>query len=171
MAKKYSDLPGVWKMHDFMIVRSVKDQVVMKVRPSCHTGNAIESPLHTVDSSQPGSPTGCYHEHIRPIAAPHVMQMCHKYIPPDRWPSFNSTSILKPAITLGDVTISSTTQTSVSLSSVSRQPDQHSTGHGLPKPKKPRKCGTSGCDGSGHKNKKHWNVGHTTKSGCPRYRR
>ena len=34
MAKKYSDLPGVWKIHDFLIVRSINGQVVMKLRMS-----------------------------------------------------------------------------------------------------------------------------------------
>ena len=52
MDKKYSNLPGVRKIHDFMIVRGVKGEVVMKLRTHCHTRTPIESPLHVVDPTQ-----------------------------------------------------------------------------------------------------------------------
>ena len=63
MDKKYSNLPGVRKIHDFMIVRGVNSEVVMKLRTHFHTGTPIESPLHVVDPTQSGSPRSCYHDH------------------------------------------------------------------------------------------------------------
>ena len=69
MDKKYSHLPGVRKMHDFMIVRSVNGEVVMKLRTHCHTGTPIESPLHVVDPTQSGSLRSNYCDHLRPLAA------------------------------------------------------------------------------------------------------
>ena len=181
MAKKYSDLPGVRKMHDFLIVRGINDQVLMKVRTSCHSGTPIESPLRVVDSTQSGSPTGCYCDHPRPLTADkmaHVTQMCHRYIPPARWPSY-ITPVPQAGPPLPEsgtrATGSSTAQASTSSSTSSATPSANQQETGPPLAKKPkktvRKCGTPGCDGSGHKNKKRWNEGHTTKAGCPRHRR
>jgi hypothetical protein len=183
MAKKYSDLPGVRKMHDFLIVRSINDRVVMKVRASCHSGNAIESPLRVVDSSQTGSPTGCYDDHTRPIAAEklgHVLQMCSRYIPPSRWPSYipSATPQPSPLVPASANLGNGSAPAQVRLSAhTSRMPSaatgQHQPGLApeIPPAKKAKKCGTPGCDGSGHRNNKHWNEGHTTKAGCPRHRR
>ena len=51
MGKKYSDLPGTRKYHDFMIVRTHEDKVVMKVREHCYCGSLTNSPLHVTDDS------------------------------------------------------------------------------------------------------------------------
>ena len=170
--KQYSDLPGVRKMHDFMIVHTTSDKIVMKVRANCHSGVTIDSTLHAVDPSLPGSPTMCYREHTRSVATEklaQVTQMCYKYIPPTRWPSY--IPIQQPPVCSSSSNNHSNVQTSTTSFSTSRQGQPRTTSHGSPPPKKLKKWTTPGCDGSGHTNKKRWIDGHTTKAGCPKYRR
>ena len=38
LGDKYSDLPGVRKLHDFLVVKAHNGDVVMKVRENCFTG-------------------------------------------------------------------------------------------------------------------------------------
>ena len=57
---KYSDLPGVRKLHDFLIVKAHDGQVVMKVRERCFTCIWRASPLQVVNPSAPGTPTITY---------------------------------------------------------------------------------------------------------------
>ena len=42
---KYSDLPGVRKLHDFLVVKTNTGEVVMKVREWCFSGQWKRSPL------------------------------------------------------------------------------------------------------------------------------
>ena len=182
MDKKYSNLPGVRKMHDFMIVRGVNSEVVMKLRTHCHTGTPIESPLHVVDPTQSGSPRSCYRDHPRSLAADkitHVTQMCHRYVPPTRWPSYITSPVQQPVppilASASLATDSSVGQASSDTNTSRVMPSTVQEELGPPPAKKTkrasRKCNTPGCDGSGHRNKKRWNEGHTTKAGCPRHRR
>ena len=155
-------------MHDFLIVRSVNDRVVMKVRASCHSGNAIESP------------TGCYDDHTGPIAAEklgHVLQMCSRYIPPSRWPSYIPSATPQPnplvpaSANLGNGSAPAQARLSAHTSRMPSGQHQPGLAPEIPPAKKAKKCGAPGCDGSGHRNNKRWNEGHTTKAGCPRRRR
>ena len=57
---KYSDLPGVQKLHDFLIVKAHDGQVVMKVRDRCFTGVWRASPLRVMNPSAPGTPDVTY---------------------------------------------------------------------------------------------------------------
>lgn len=57
LGSKYSDLPGVRKLHDFLIVKGYDGQVVMKVREKCFTGEWKRSPLRLLDPATPGIPT------------------------------------------------------------------------------------------------------------------
>ena len=56
---KYSELAGVRKLHDFLIVR-VEDKVVMKVCVSCHNGSVVASPLHVTNPAASASPMSSY---------------------------------------------------------------------------------------------------------------
>ena len=168
LSAKYSDLPGVRKMHDFLIIRS-DNKVVMKVRTSCHVGNLMDSPLSIVDSSQSCIPSDCYADHPRPLAAEklaHMLQMYSRYVPPDRWPPYLASA---PVPQTNPGTQPTTAVSNPGPSQVTR-PSSTSQLPGPPA-KKVKKCSTSGCDGSGHRNKLRWNEGHTTKAGCPRVRR
>ena len=152
LMKKYSELSGVRKLHDFHIVRTGDNTVAMKVRAKCHVGVPLDSPLHIVDSVQSALPVGCYADHPRPLPSEkmdHMRQMYSRYVPPDRWPTYLETSTPQP-----QAQPLASTDTSQQCS--------------LPPAKRAKKCSTPSCDGSGHKNKKRWNEGHTTKAGCPR---
>ena len=162
LALKYSDLPGLRKMHDFLIIRN-NDNVIMKVRKSCHVGVPSESPLSIVNPSQSVIPSATYADHLRPLSSEkthHMSQMYTKYVSPDRWPNYVTPSATIPARPQPPST------STKSLSGPSHLPPS-----APPPAKRPKKCPTPGCDGSGHRNKQRWNEGHTTKMGCPRVRR
>ena len=57
LGDKYSDLPGVRKLHDFLVVKAHNGDVVMKVRKNCFTGVWKDSPLRVRDSTAIGVPT------------------------------------------------------------------------------------------------------------------
>lgn len=61
LGQKYTSLPGVRKLHDFIVVRN--GNVVMKVRESIYTGGWDASPLTISDPSLPESPTDTYSQH------------------------------------------------------------------------------------------------------------
>ena len=60
LSAKYSDLPGVRKLHDFLIVKGYDGHVVMKVREKCFMGEWRQSPLRLLDATIPGIPTTTY---------------------------------------------------------------------------------------------------------------
>ena len=87
VGKKYSDLPGVRKLHDFLVVKTHDGRVVMKVREHCYGGDWKESPLHVRDHSASGIPTTTYAEkHYHGISAQKMADMVtmyDRYISPD----------------------------------------------------------------------------------------
>ena len=60
LGEKYSDLPGVRRYHDFLVVKAHDGSVVMKVRENCFSGSWKDSPLRIRNSSLPGVPTETY---------------------------------------------------------------------------------------------------------------
>ena len=92
LGEKYSDLPGVRKLHDFLIVRAHNGQVVMKVREKCFTGEWRASPLKVVNPLAPGKPTVTYkdaHTHnIKQDKLAHMLTMFNRFIPPGRRPDY-----------------------------------------------------------------------------------
>lgn len=60
LGDKYTNLPGVRKLHDFLVVRTHDGSVVMKVRESIYSGGWNDSPLKLSDASLPGAPTSTY---------------------------------------------------------------------------------------------------------------
>ena len=70
LGDKYSDLPGVCKLHDFLVVRAHNGNVVMKVRENCYVGEWKDSPLHVRVSTAVGVPTTRYSDsHLHSISA------------------------------------------------------------------------------------------------------
>ena len=161
---KYSNLPGTRKYHDFLIARSHRhDQsVVMKVRESCCKGSFSESPMRVVATEEVSLPTDNYKEtQFRNLSTEkfeNMKLMYNHFISPERRPDY-----LPPSVS--SVVINSST--------TSRNGPDTSQSEACPPPaKKPRKqssCSTPGCDGTGHKNPKNWDRGHTTRAGCPLY--
>jgi len=56
LGQKYSDLPGVWKLNDFLVVKTNDGEVVMKVREHCFAGPWKNSPLKVVNTDVAGTP-------------------------------------------------------------------------------------------------------------------
>ena len=154
---KYSDLPGVRKLHDFLFIRAHTGQVVMKVREHCFKGQWKDSPLRMVNPTAPGRPSTSYkdtHEHnIKDDKMANMVTMYDKFISPDRRPEYLP-ALMQPH------PISTLAQSSARVQTAS-------TSSSAPMRRKASKCTVDGCDGSGHRNKARWTEGHTTKAGCP----
>ena len=147
LGSKYSDLPGVRKLHDFLVVKAHDGKVVMKVRDKCYTGAWKDSPLHVQDSTAIGVPTTRYSDsHHHDISAEKMVTMYDRFIPLGRRPEY-----LPPTSS----TAPTPTAPTPVLSTSSKQ-------------RKKSKCSTTGCDGLGHRNPSRWSEGHTTRAGCPR---
>jgi hypothetical protein len=92
LVDKCSELAGVRKLHDFLIVR-VGDKVVMKVRDSCHKGSVVPSPLHVNNPTASASPSSTYNQIRKDIPADkiaHLTQMYSRFVPPECWPEYIS---------------------------------------------------------------------------------
>ena len=158
LGEKYSDLPGIRKFHDFLVVKSHDGKVVMKVRQQCFEGEWKTSPLHIRNETIEGTPITTYHPHsLTAEKQANMITMYDRYIPPDRRPEF-----LPPSTSTSATSASSSATASSSLSSSSAAAPQD-----LPQRRRPSKCSTPGCDGTGHKNPSKWALGHTTRAGCP----
>ena len=179
VGKKYSDLPGVRKLHDFLVVKAHDGRVVMKVHEHCYSGDWKESPLHVRDHSASGIPTTTYAEkHYHGISAQKMADMVtmyNRYISPDCRPQYiqlsgtptTYTSVV--SATAPSSASCSVTATSSSLSTTARTSTTSSSSAPSMAGRKRRqsKCSTEGCDGTGHKNPARWTEGHTTRAGCP----
>lgn len=164
LSEKYSDLPGVRKYHDFLVVRAHDQTVVMKVRERCFDGQWKDSPLHVRDVSAPGLPTNSYKEtQTRSISAEkmaNMVTMYNRFISPDRRPEYLPPERSAPVSALAQTTSALQTPSATSTSSAPAASSPT-------RKRKQSKCSTVGCDGTGHKNPKKWTQGHTTKAGCP----
>ena len=108
ITQKYSDLPGVRKYHDFLIVKSHDSGVVMKVRENCFSGSWSESPLH---ADADGTPTITYRDtRTRQLTSEkmaNIITMYDRFISPHRRPDYlpscnpsTSTALLHPQVRL-----------------------------------------------------------------------
>ena len=108
LGAKYSDLPGVRKLHDFLTVKGYNGHVVMKVREKCFTGEWRQSPLRLLDATTPGIPTTTYKDaHSHNIKLANMVTMYNRFISPDRRPEYLPP--LQPALTLQHQPSSSST--------------------------------------------------------------
>ena len=161
LGAKYSNLPGVRKLHDFLIVKGYDGHVVMKVRKKCFTGEWRQSPLRLLDATTPGIPTTTYKDahsyNIKDDKLANMVTMYNRFISPDRRPEYLPP--LQPALTLQHQPSSSST--------IQHQPTSTSGRQEPPRRRKQSKCTVEGCDGCGHRNKARWSEGHSTRAGCP----
>jgi hypothetical protein len=92
LGEKYSDLPGVRKYHDFLVVKGHDGTVVMKVRDNCSCGSWKDSPLRIHDSSVSGVPTEtCKNTQTRSLTAEkmtNMITMYDRFIPPHCRPDY-----------------------------------------------------------------------------------
>ena len=91
LGAKYSALPGVRKLHDFLIVRTHDDRVVMKVREKIYSGAWTDSPLRVVNPTLSGIPTTTYTSKVRALTKEKLANlevMYNRFIPPRFRPDF-----------------------------------------------------------------------------------
>ena len=92
LGDKYSDLPGVRNLHDFLFVKAQDGKVVLKVYEFCFGGVWNVSPLHQKNTTMSEIPTDtykdrCWHQ-ISDDKMAHMVTMYNGFIPPDRRPEF-----------------------------------------------------------------------------------
>ena len=126
LSEKYSDLLGIRKFHDFMVVKTHDDTVVMKVRENCFGGSWKDSPLHVKNPDAPGIPTVTYSKsHVRQITSEkmdNMTTMYNRFISPDRRPEY-----LPLCIASFSTSSSATTTTPVSTSNTLSPPTASTT--------------------------------------------
>ena len=82
LINKYSELPGVHKFHDFLVVRA-GSRIIMKVLESCYKRDFVDTPLCVIDSSVSVLPVTTYSLNWKEIAAAkmtHPTQMYSKFV-------------------------------------------------------------------------------------------
>lgn len=100
IASKYSKIPGIRSLHDFVYVSHlVTSAVVARVRKSCHSGpfeNSVTHVLQSKDAKEcifPDQVSGTYAAkgNVRPLSKSkleHLHSMYRDFIPPERYLSF-----------------------------------------------------------------------------------
>ena len=92
LTQKYSDLSGVRKYYDFLIVKSHDGGVVMKVRENCFSGSWSESQLHVKHPDADCTPKVAYSDtHTRPLTSEkmaNMITMYDRFIAPHRHPDY-----------------------------------------------------------------------------------
>ena len=104
LAEKYSNLPGVRKLHDFFFIcPSPREAVLMKVREHCF--DPLEktsiSPLHVIGDAQLLPLLTYKQARSHPISdekMAHMVQMYNSFVPLDRRPNFLPAFVSKPSI-------------------------------------------------------------------------
>ena len=95
VAKKYTNLPGIRGIHDFLVLRNPGANAVMKVRETCYSGGLKDTPMKVVkgmtpaDRVLPGVGQSYYAlgmiKNLTESKQSHLNQMCKNFIPQDRW--------------------------------------------------------------------------------------
>ena len=96
ISAKYSKLPGIRELHDFIMVRSPDTETTtMLVRKGCYGGTSKKSPLKlnsgfTANINVFPLESDCYDQlnKTRELTAAkltHLTQMCQNFIPEERW--------------------------------------------------------------------------------------
>ena len=151
LGEKNSNLPGVRKLQNFSL-SVTGEPVIMKIREHCYNPQEKPgvSPLHAVDDTQLSTLLTYKQARTHPISdekMAHMVQMYNSFVPLDRRPDFLPAFVSNPS-----------NPTTSAIPTASRSAS----------PRKKSHCSVPGCDGTGHKNTKRWNEGHTTKAGCPK---
>ena len=95
LTKKYSNLPGIRGLHDFLALRNSGEDALMKVRESCYTGTLKNTPMKiskgmsASDRAIPGVNRSYFAlgmvKQLPDSKKSHLNQMCANFIPQDRW--------------------------------------------------------------------------------------
>lgn len=92
VGEKYSNLPGIRDLHDFLALCSPGHNAVMKVRETCYTGTLRDTPMKITDELRVALPTvnHSYHalKRVKELSDNKKMdlrQMCTNFIQREQW--------------------------------------------------------------------------------------
>lgn len=97
----YTDLPGVWKLHKFLIVQGDGGKVLFRAGERCHDPHTQMAPMRKTHTSSTDADAVSYN--VRPLAkekAIDIEQMCHRFIAQSRWPPYITPTIAAQLPTL-----------------------------------------------------------------------
>ena len=90
--EKYSGLPGVRDLHDFLALRNPGHDAVLKVKETCYTGTLRDTPMKITNESRVALPTvnHSYHalKRVKELSdnkKRDLHQMCMNFIQRDQW--------------------------------------------------------------------------------------
>lgn len=92
VGEKYTNLPGIRDLHDFLALRNPGQSTIMKVREKCYSGMLIDTPMRIVDAESRALPTvnHSYYalKRIKTLSdnkKKDLRSMCNNFISEDRW--------------------------------------------------------------------------------------
>ena len=104
LADCYTDLPGVRKLHKFLIVQGEGDKVIFRVGESCYSPHMKRSPMRKTSNADMDVDGQNYELHqLAKEKMEDIEQMCHKFIAQSRWPTYIVPRIA--AVTLPNSTV------------------------------------------------------------------
>ena len=57
VGEKYTNLPGIRDLHDFIALHYPGHNVIMKVQKMCYSGALVDTPMEVIDTSHMSLPT------------------------------------------------------------------------------------------------------------------
>ena len=90
VTQKYTNLPGIRELHDFLALKNPGTDAIMKVRDKCYTGTLKDTPMKLVKGRNSTDRQLTYDAKglVKELSASkqaHLKQMCRNFIPQDRW--------------------------------------------------------------------------------------
>jgi hypothetical protein len=160
--KKYTELGGIRKYHDFVISRNGNDETVLKLKAHCASGTLKPATFRLKSGHKPEDscfpdPLLNYHvsqRQLNPEKIHDLLTMYSRFIDTSRWPTY-----LPPDV---DAIHRNKRRRK-------RNPDTSPSTSDSVEPARKKHCSVPGCNGTGHKNVERWDGGHTTRAGCPIY--
>ena len=154
--KKYTELDGIRKYHDFVISQNGNGKVVLKLKASCASGTLKTATLKLKSGCNPEKscfPDSLLNYHasqreVNPEKMHDLLTMYSRFIDPSRWPTYLES--IQP----------NRQRRKRNIASVP------TSDHESVEPTRKKHCSVPGCNGTGHKNIER---GHTTRAGCPIY--
>ena len=100
VSAKYTSLPGIRDLHDFLALQDPSDQTVMKVKENCYNGTLRDIPMKITDESCTAIPTvnQSYHclKRVKQLSdnkMKDLKNMCTNFIPSEQWHELLSTEV------------------------------------------------------------------------------
>lgn len=95
LSQKYTKLPGIRSLHDFVVVQHlITKAVVLRTRELCYTGpfvnkamtlvSGVDPSINAIPTTETYKATNSTHE-LKSVKKSDLQQMYSKFIPEERW--------------------------------------------------------------------------------------